>query len=179
MFRNTGNPQGCVLSPFLLHSLYEWLSESIYYYSLFNMQMHILWAILALLKNSDNYFLDYQRSITYFSTWCDDNFLPLNISKNKELFFGFSKTQIHPSIGINGEMVERVEHFRYLGITLDDHLSLNQHILGVYKAFQQRRTVLRILSSCLFGPAPPVSEYYWASSYIWCLLFCFLNAYSS
>ncbi len=44
---------------------------------------------------------------------------------------------------INGEMVERVQHFRYLGITLDDHLSFNQHILGMYKACQQRLTVLR------------------------------------
>ncbi len=42
-------------------------------------------------------------------------------------------------------MVERVENFRCLGITLDDHLSFNQHILGIYKACQQRRTVLRKL----------------------------------
>ncbi len=69
------------------------------------MQMTV---IIALLKNSDkNYLLDYQRSITYFGTWCDDNFLQLNISKTKELLFGSYKTQIHPSIDINGEMVER------------------------------------------------------------------------
>ncbi len=90
-------------------------------------------------------FLDYQRSITYFGTWCGDNFLHLNISKTKELFFVSSKTQIHPSIDINGEMVERVQHFRYLGNRLDDHLSFNQHILGMYKACQQRLTVLHKL----------------------------------
>ncbi len=108
---------------------------------------------ITLLKNSDtNYFLDYQRSITYFGTWCDDNFLHLNISKSKELFVGSSKTQIHPSIDINGEMVERVQHFRYLGITLDDHLSFNQHILGMYKACQQRLTVLRKLKQLSVQP---------------------------
>ncbi len=96
--------------------------------------------------------MDYQRSITYFGTWCDDNFLHLNISKTKELFVGSSKTQIHPSIDINGEMVERVQHFRYLGITLDDHLSFNQHILGMYKACQQRLTVLRKLKQLSVQP---------------------------
>ncbi len=94
-------------------------------------------AILALFKNSDNSsFLNYQRAITYFSTWCVDNFLHLNISKTKELVFSSSKTQIHPSIDINGEMVERVEHFRYLGITLDDHLKFNQHNLDDQKIRQ-------------------------------------------
>ncbi len=88
----------------------------------------------------------------YFGTWCDDNFLHLNTSKTKELFFGSSKTQIHPSIDINEEMVERVQHFRYLGITLDDHLSFNQHILGMYKACQQRLTVLRKLKQLSVQP---------------------------
>ncbi len=69
-------------------------------------------------------------------------FLHLNISKTKELVFSSYKTQIHSSIDINGEKVERVEHFRYLGITLDDNLSLNQHILCIYKSCQQRLTVL-------------------------------------
>ncbi len=46
----------------------------------------------------------------------------------------------------------RVEHFRYLGITLDDHLSINQHILGVYKTCQQRCTVLRILKQLSVRP---------------------------
>ncbi len=84
----------------------------------------------------------------YFGTWCDDNFLHLNTSKTKELFFGSSKTQIHPSIDINEEMVERVQHFRYLGITLDDHLSFNQHILCIKLVNRDIQFSVN-LSSCL------------------------------
>ncbi len=34
-------------------------------------------------------------------------------------------------------MVERVEHFRYLDFTLDNHLNFNQHTLDIYKRFQK------------------------------------------
>ncbi len=77
--------------------------------------------------------------------------LQLNIYKTRA-GFSFSKTQIHPSIDINGEMVERVEHFRYLGITLDDHLNFNQHILGIYKSCEQRLKVLRKLKQMSVQP---------------------------
>ncbi len=75
----------------------------------------------------------------------------------------------------------RVEHFRYLVITLDDHLSLNQHILGIYKACQQRRTVLRKLKQLSVQPhfllryqsiIEPVLTY-------GAICFVFLYAYSS
>lgn len=41
-------------------------------------------AIIPLFNKDNVYFLVHQHSIAYFSTWCDDNFLHLNISKTKE-----------------------------------------------------------------------------------------------
>ncbi len=43
-------------------------------------------------------------------------------------------------------------YFRYLGITLDDHFSFNQHILGIHKGCQQRLTVLRKLKQLSVQP---------------------------
>jgi len=58
-------------------------------------------------------------------------FLHLNNSKiQRNCFFSSSKTLIHgSSIVINGEMVERMVHFRYLGITLDIYHNFNMHTL--------------------------------------------------
>ncbi len=63
---NTGAPQGCVLSLYT----FSIRLTNIHYFKYADDT-----AILALLKNSDTIiFLDSQRSITYFGTWCDDNF---------------------------------------------------------------------------------------------------------
>ena len=141
---NTGAPQGCVPSPFL-YILYtndcQSLLATTHYFKYADDT-----AILALLNEDKDSFLDYQRSTAHFSTWCEDNFLHLNILKTKELVFSTSKIQIHASsIIINGEIVERVEHFKYLGIILDQNLDFNQHTLGVYKRCQQRLTAIRKL----------------------------------
>ena len=46
-------------------------------------------------------------------------------------------------IVINGEPVEQVDSFKYLGVILDDKLSFAKHVTAVPKKSQQRLHVLR------------------------------------
>jgi hypothetical protein len=51
------------------------------------------------------------------AVWCQDNNLSLNLRKTKELIMDYRKRRAEqaPIININRAVVERVEHFKFLG----------------------------------------------------------------
>lgn len=53
--------------------------------------------------------------------WCSENNLELNISKTKEMVIDFQKNEnkLKP-LEINGQVVERVENFKFLGTTISN-----------------------------------------------------------
>ena len=78
-------------------------------------------AIVDLSNSIPHYIEEVER----FTTWCKDNFLDLNVTKTKELLIDLRKQPPAVSpITIDGEIVERVEKYKYLGIILDNKLSL-------------------------------------------------------
>ena len=57
-----------------------------------------------------------------------------SISKTKELLIDFRKQPPAVSpITIDGEIVERVEKCKYLGIILDNKLKFDSNVLNIYK----------------------------------------------
>ena len=58
--------------------------------------------------------------------------------------FRRNRTVISPIV-INGEPVEQVDSFKYLGVILDEKLSFTEHVTAVQKKSQQRLHVLRKL----------------------------------
>ena len=63
--------------------------------------------------------------------WFDANKLSMNISKTKLMHFRHCRNirnnvELEESIG--GETIESVDHFKYLGVTVDKHLSFDVHI---------------------------------------------------
>ncbi|XP_055724603.1 uncharacterized protein LOC129815157 [Salvelinus fontinalis] len=105
---NTWAPQRCVLSPLQ--------------YSLFThdcVAMHVSNSIIkfaddttvvGLITNKDE--TAYREDVR---VWCQENNLPLNVNKTKEMIVDFRKQQRdHPPIHINGTVVE-VESFKFLG----------------------------------------------------------------
>ena len=76
----------------------------------------------------------------------------LNTSKTKYILFG-SRHKLSQitcfNLGILGEPIERVYHFKYLGVILDQYLSFNEHIEYLLSKANQKLGVLRKVRKCL------------------------------
>ena len=64
-----------------------------------------------------------------------------------------------PALEINNEMVEVTQAYRYLGITLDNKLSWNEHVNSVVKKANQRLYFLRKLRSFEVDPNIMITFY--------------------
>ena len=82
----------------------------------------------------DNY-INYLSQVEKFVVWCKDNYLTLNGKKNKEVIIDFREKYINDpeSIIIEGETVERVSEYKYLGIVIDGELKSNVNTNVVMK----------------------------------------------
>lgn len=81
-----------------------------------------------------------QHSIDQFAEWCTENGLSMNLSKCKIITFTHKKSPIINDYTINGQVIERVDEIRDLGVILDKKLNFNKHIEYVSnkaKAVQQ------------------------------------------
>ena len=76
----------------------------------------------------------YRQEIDRFVSWCDQNYLELNVGKTKEMIIDFRKVKpVHDSIIIKGENVEKVERYRYLGVVIDEKLSWTENTDEIIK----------------------------------------------
>ena len=116
---NTGAPQGCVLSAFLFIiytntlSLCSTTSKIIKYADD---------AVVIGLINNDNE-QEYRDTVSYVSSWCNENHLNLNAGKTKEMIFDFRKIQNNKApIIINNTSVKQVPSYKYLGVIIQNNL---------------------------------------------------------
>jgi hypothetical protein len=103
-------------------------------------------AIIGKIVNDDR--TEYLSQVNNFVTWCDENYLNLNVKKTKEMILDFRKKQAClPSLDTKSETVERVHEYKYLGVIIDDRLSGNANTKHVYGKCVQRLHHLRILKN--------------------------------
>ncbi len=132
---STGAPQGCVLSPFL-YSLYT--HDCIPSH---NTNTTVKFAddttVVGLITKGDE--SAYRDEVQRLTEWCLQNNLSLNIKKTKELIIDFRKKQDkHTPLYINGEGVERVTSFKFLGTHISENLSWTTNTTAIVKKAQQR-----------------------------------------
>ena len=140
---NTDASKGCVVSPFvytLNTNDCRSVDPSIQF-----VRFSDDTAMLTLLSDFVSY-QSYLSSVVRFSSWCSNNFLHLNVSKTNEMCIDFRRngTVISPIV-INGEPVEQVDSFKYLGVMLDEKQFRA-------KKSQQRLHVLRKLRTFYVDP---------------------------
>ena len=142
---NVGAPQGTCVSP-ALFTIYTDSCRSQ------SENVHIIkfaddTAIQGLIKE-DNDLSDYIREIDSFCTSCKEHSLQLNISKTKELIIDFRKEGgAHESIVIDGQNVEQVQSYKYLGLTIDDSLDWHIQTSNVISKINQRMFFIRKLNA--------------------------------
>ena len=105
---NTGAPQGCVLSAFLFIIYTNALS-------LCSTTCKIIkyaddTVVIRLINNDHEQ--EYRDTVSYVSSWCNENHLNLNAGKTKEMIFDFRKIQNDKApIIINNTSVKQVPSF--------------------------------------------------------------------
>ena len=105
---------------------------------------------MSLLQGSES---DHGNALTDFISWCDDNFLDLNVSKTKELIIDFRRnSNTAKECIIHKESVEIVTSYKYLGTIFDDHLKFDVNTEAIVKRGQQRIHLLRKLNSFSVSP---------------------------
>ena len=144
---NTGAPQGCVISP-VLFTIYTNDCRSSNPSNVPLLKFADDTTLQGLISNDDE--SAYRSEIDQFVCWCSDNFLELNVSKTKEMIFDFRRTKPDDNdaqnIFINGEKVDRVENYKYLGVTVDDKLKWSEHVNTIQQKINKRMYFLRKLS---------------------------------
>ena len=76
----------------------------------------------------------YHKQIKKKVIWYDKKYFYLNVSKTKEMCIDFRKNRRCPKpINIEGEAVERVDTYQYLGVVFDSKLNWKENINSVLK----------------------------------------------
>ena len=170
---STGVPQGSILGPLLfiiymndIHVASDKFNAIIYaddtnlLSSLCSFNVNLQGNATNMTELSSNINIELDN----IQEWLNINRLSLNVQKTKFMIFhNYQRDFSHfiPEIMINGQLVERVTEFNFLGLTIDEHLNWKSHIqkvsnkvsrsIGVLNRLKKflPLTVLRILYNAL------------------------------
>lgn len=133
-------------------------------------------TVIGLIRDKDE--TSYRDEVEHLVQWCTVNNLTLNISKTKELIVDFRKSAgQHTPICINGQVVEWVDSFRFLGTTIHQSLSWNLNTSLIISKAQQRLYFLRQLRK--FGVSQAGMIHFYSATIESVLTFSILVWYGS
>ena len=90
-----------------------------------------------------------QRDLDNLYIWLCTNSLKLNVAKTKVMVFNVEGLTPNIALHIEGQYIENVTSFNFLGITLDHQLHFEKHYFSVYRKLVQSHFLIKKLSSIL------------------------------
>ncbi len=127
-------PQGRVLSP-LLYSLYTHDCTATHNS---NLLVNFVDDTTIIGLISDDEESAYRDEVNTLAQWCQSNNLSLNVNKTKELIVDYRRQERrHASSDINGDRVERISSFKFLGVHITENFTWTVHMDQVVKKAQQ------------------------------------------
>ena len=145
---NQGVPQGSIISPLLFIILLCKLPNIVPVVSK-EFADDLVFSVTAdTLEDAE---LLMQDAIERLLQWCKDMELVLNPTKTKAMCFTSMRDNI-PTLKLDGNDIEAVSSFKYLGMTLDaPFLTWNSHIVKLKKECIDRIKIMRALSGTTWG----------------------------
>ena len=123
-----GVPQGSVLGPLFYIIYADDIAKKIHNSCFtFYADDMVLYSKKKSLVHAET---DLQKDLDELTLWCEANDIFINTAKTKVMFFG-SRAKINsldlPNFSINNNIIDRTKTYTYLGIKLDEQLSLDTH----------------------------------------------------
>lgn len=89
------------------------------------------------------------HAIDLIKSWSDKNHMKLNSKKTKEMLITFQqKPHLTQALHVNNTVIERVNHFKILGIWISDDLTWKHHINHLHTKASPRLYYLKQLRRC-------------------------------
>lgn len=151
----SGVPQGSVLGPLLFLIYIDGVSTA----TASALSKNSLFADDLLLYrpiSNPSDFTSVQEDIATIEAWSNDNYLTLNSEKCKWMVISRKRSPPMPahSLTLNGQALQQVDSYKYLGVLLSRDLSWSPHIDSVCS---KARKILGLLYRRLFTSCSPTS----------------------